>query len=151
MPEAEPSKQMDSWAGFAALHSSVLVLIGHAKLLLPDASRDLQTVLTTPAAWGVELIFSLSGFLIGRRWVAMETDTDRSVWKSVNQLFLTQSLVAHHSDLLAPRCHKPAVDWCHQMDPEAGNTHEMLSNLHPDVRMIPGSAYALSKELDIGH
>ena len=62
-----------------------LVLIGHAKLLLPDGSRDLfKQYFPMPAAWGVELFFSLSGFLIGYRWVAMNLSSDGSAWKKVN-------------------------------------------------------------------
>ncbi len=49
-----------------------LVLIGHGKILLPQASLTLfKQWLQMPAAWGVELFFSLSGFLIGKQWIAM--------------------------------------------------------------------------------
>lgn len=63
-----------------------LVLIGHAKLLLPEDSRELfKQFLPMPAAWGVELFFSLSGFLIGRRWVAINLSSVQLAPKEVQQ------------------------------------------------------------------
>ena len=70
-----------------------LVLIGHAKLFLPGESREFfKLFFPMPAAWGVELFFSLSGFLIGQRWVAMNLKGDRYVWKKV-KLFVRNRLL----------------------------------------------------------
>lgn len=86
MPEASPQKRWIPGLDLLRCTAVFLVLIGHAKLLLPDASRDLfKQCFPMPAAWGVELFFSLSGFLIGRRWVAMNLSSNRSAWKSLNQ------------------------------------------------------------------
>lgn len=86
MPEASPPKQWIPGLDLLRCTAVFLVLIGHAKLLLPDASQVLfKQFFPMPAAWGVELFFSLSGFLIGRRWVAMNLSSDGSAWKSVNQ------------------------------------------------------------------
>ena len=85
MPEASPQKRWIPGLDLLRCTAVFLVLIGHAKLLLPDASRDLfKQCFPMPAAWGVELFFSLSGFLIGRRWVAMNLSSDGSAWKGVN-------------------------------------------------------------------
>lgn len=55
-----------------------LVLIGHAKMLLPNASQEpFKQFFPMPAAWGVELFFSLSGFLIGRHWIAMNLNSNQ--------------------------------------------------------------------------
>ena len=63
-----------------------LVLIGHAKVLLPEVNRDLfKQFLPMPAAWWVELFFSLSGFLIGRRCVAINLSNVQPARKEVQQ------------------------------------------------------------------
>ena len=86
MPEASPQKRWIPGLDLLRCTAVFLVLIGHAKLLLPDASRDLfRQCFPMPAAWGVELFFSLSGFLIGRRWVAMNLNSDGSAWQGFNQ------------------------------------------------------------------
>ena len=47
-----------------------LVLLGHGKTLLNSTGQEIfKQWLPMPAAWGVELFFSLSGFLIGRQWI----------------------------------------------------------------------------------
>ena len=85
MPEASTQKRWIPGLDLLRCTAVFLVLIGHAKLLLPDASRDLfKQCFPMPAAWGVELFFSLSGFLIGYRWVAMNLSSDGSAWKKVN-------------------------------------------------------------------
>ena len=82
MPEASTQKRWIPGLDLLRCTAVFLVLIGHAKLLLPDANRDLfKQCFPMPAAWGVELFFSLSGFLIGYRWVAMNLSSDGSAWK----------------------------------------------------------------------
>ena len=140
MPEAEPSKQWIPGLDLLRCTAVFLVLIGHAKLLLPDASRDLfKQFFPMPAAWGVELFFSLSGFLIGRRWVAMNLSTDRSVWKSVNHFVRSRWLrtIPTYWLLLVILLLIGAIS----LGPEAGLL-EMLSNLTL-TNWITGSAYAL--------
>ena len=86
MPEVAQEKQWIPGLDLLRCTAVFLVLIGHAKLFLPHASQDLfKQFFPMPAAWGVELFFSLSGLLIGQRWVAINLSTDGTVWGKVNQ------------------------------------------------------------------
>ena len=61
-----------------------LVLIGHAKVMLPDASREIfKYIFPMPASWGVELFFSLSGYLIGSKWISAQTQDKNRPIKNV--------------------------------------------------------------------
>ena len=53
MPEASQRKRWTAVLDLLRCTAVFLVLIGHAKLLLPDASRDLfKQCFPMPAAWG---------------------------------------------------------------------------------------------------
>ena len=79
MPESLPRKEWIPGLDLLRCTAVFLVLIGHAKLLLPNASREVfRQYFPMPAAWGVELFFSLSGFLIGQQWVAINLSSIKS-------------------------------------------------------------------------
>ena len=140
MPEASPQKRWIPGLDLLRCTAVFLVLIGHAKLLLPDTSRDLfKQCFPMPAAWGVELFFSLSGFLIGRRWVAMNLSSDGSAWKSVNNFVRNRWLrtMPTYWLLLALLLLIGAIS----LGPGAGFL-TLLSNLTL-TNWITGTAYAL--------